>query len=106
KNGEEPVAAEPVRPVLTAISRDMPAPAAASAPADVAMDPHAPAATLPPPPEPPPVPQIGEVGEGEQMQVIKLNALQRMQITDLAKMASDLGIEGATALKKQELTFG
>ncbi len=39
------------------------------------------------------------------MQVIKLNDLKRMKITDLAKMAHDFGIEGYQGLKKQDLIF-
>ncbi|NMO15549.1 transcription termination factor Rho [Pyxidicoccus fallax] len=39
------------------------------------------------------------------MQVIKLNDLKRMKITDLARMAHDVGIEGYQGLKKQDLIF-
>jgi len=42
---------------------------------------------------------------GEPMQVIKLNDLKRMKITELSKMAHDFNIEGAQGLKKQELIF-
>ena len=39
------------------------------------------------------------------MQVLKLNDLKRMRITDLSKMAHDLGIEDYQGLKKQDLIF-
>ncbi len=38
-----------------------------------------------------------------QLQVLKLNDLKRMKITELSKMAHNLGIEGTQGLKKQEL---
>ncbi len=40
---------------------------------------------------------------GEQLQVLKLNDLKRMKITELSKMAVNLGIEGMQGVKKQEL---
>ena len=61
------------------------------------------AATLPPPPEPP-VPSI-DTRDGAPMQVLKLNDLKRMRITDLSRMAHDLGIEDYQGLKKQDLIF-
>ncbi len=39
----------------------------------------------------------------QQLQVLKLNDLKRMKITELSKMAHNLGIEGTQGLKKQEL---
>ena len=42
---------------------------------------------------------------GEPRQVVQLNQLKRMKITELAKMAHDLNIEGTQGLKKQELIF-
>ncbi len=39
----------------------------------------------------------------EQLQELKLNDLKRMKITELSKMAHNLGIEGTQGLKKQEL---
>ena len=62
-----------------------------------------PAATLPPPPEVP-APSL-DTREGAPLQVLKLNDLKRMKITDLSKMAHDLGIEGYQGLKKQEVIF-
>ncbi|SET26163.1 transcription termination factor Rho [Stigmatella erecta] len=51
-------------------------------------------------------PAITEVTrDGTPMQVIKLNDLKRMKITELAKMAHDFGIEGYQGLKKQDLIF-
>ena len=38
-----------------------------------------------------------------QLQELKLNDLKRMKITELSKMAHNLGIEGTQGLKKQEL---
>ncbi|WP_395838138.1 transcription termination factor Rho [Cystobacter fuscus] len=60
-----------------------------------------------------PAPELVEVSSGADagpsdapaMQVIKLNDLKRMKITDLAKMAHDFGIEGYQGLKKQDLIF-
>ncbi|PZR11442.1 MAG: transcription termination factor Rho [Archangium gephyra] len=43
-------------------------------------------------------------GQGEKkLQVLKLTDLKRMKITELSKMAHNLGIEGTQGLKKQEL---
>jgi transcription termination factor Rho len=97
---EEEAVEQPVRPVLTAIPRPVRDDDIqdARASGEEVM-----AATLPPPPEPPSAPQL-EVREGG-LQVIKLNDLKRMRITDLAKMAHDLGIEGYQGLKKQDLIF-
>ena len=39
------------------------------------------------------------------MQVLSLNDLKRMKITELSKMAQDFEIEGAQGVKKQELIF-
>ena len=39
------------------------------------------------------------------MQVLRLNDLKRMKITELSKMAHDFGIEGRQGLKKQDLIF-
>ncbi|WP_395851211.1 transcription termination factor Rho [Cystobacter fuscus] len=60
-----------------------------------------------------PAPELVEVSPGAEsgpsdapaMQVIRLNDLKRMKITDLAKMAHDFGIEGYQGLKKQDLIF-
>jgi transcription termination factor Rho len=90
---------EPVRPVLTAMPR--PTRAAEALAQDEARPP---AATLPPAPDVP-APVIEMPKEGEPMQVVKLNDLKRMKITELAKMAHELEIDGYQGLKKQELIF-
>src|SRR5262249_3918052 len=64
--------------------------------------PH-PAEPSPPPANDAPAAAIARIGEP--MQVIKLNDLKRMKITELSKMAHDFNIEGAQGLKKQELIF-
>jgi transcription termination factor Rho len=94
---EEPAAARPavesVRPILTAIPRPAreEAPSAQIAPPEPAREADASIAAIPRIREP--------------MQVIKLNDLKRMKITELSKMAHDSNIEGAQGLKKQELIF-
>ena len=42
-------------------------------------------------------------GERKQLQVLKLTDLKRMKITELTKMAHNLGIDSTQGLKKQEL---
>jgi transcription termination factor Rho len=42
-------------------------------------------------------------GEQKQLQVLKLTDLKRMKITELTKMAHNLGIESTQGMKKQEL---
>ncbi|MCC6337387.1 MAG: transcription termination factor Rho [Myxococcales bacterium] len=42
-------------------------------------------------------------GDDKQLQVLDLVELKRMKITELSKMAHNLGIEGTQGLKKQEL---
>ena len=44
-----------------------------------------------------------EAGEQKQLQVLKLTDLKRMKITELTKMAHNLGIESTQGMKKQEL---
>jgi transcription termination factor Rho len=97
---------EPVRPVLTALSRPLHQGAEAEGDAEgkPSRDERPPAATLPPAPEAP-APVIEVPKAGEPMQVIKLNDLKRMKIVELAKMAHDLSIDGYQGLKKQELIF-
>jgi len=99
------VSAEAPRPVLTPISR--PVRDDDLQEARISGGDEQPAASLPPAPEAPESPAITEVprGDGAPMQVIKLNDLKRMKITDLAKMAHDVGIEGYQGLKKQDLIF-
>ncbi|MFP2924975.1 transcription termination factor Rho [Pyxidicoccus sp. 3LG] len=102
---EETTVAEPPRPVLTPISRPVRDDDLQEARISGSEDEQN-AATLPPPPEAPEAPAITEVTrDGAPMQVIKLNDLKRMKITDLAKMAHDVGIEGYQGLKKQDLIF-
>ncbi|WP_205525483.1 transcription termination factor Rho [Pyxidicoccus trucidator] len=102
---EPEVAPEPPRPVLTPISRPVRDDDIQEARIS-GGDEEQPAATLPPPPEAPEAPAFTEVTrDGAPMQVIKLNDLKRMKITDLAKMAHDVGIEGYQGLKKQDLIF-
>src|SRR5262249_58792646 len=43
--------------------------------------------------------------DGTPMQVLKLNDLKRMRITELSHMAQDFGVEGTQGLKKQDLIF-
>ncbi|MDP3234741.1 MAG: transcription termination factor Rho [Myxococcales bacterium] len=47
--------------------------------------------------------QVEENAPHAQLQELKLNDLKRMKITELSKMAHNLGIEGTQGLKKQEL---
>ncbi len=104
RDDDEP--AEPVRPVLTAISRPIRDDELQERGSEEDEDEEEPAAQLAPPPSAPEAPNLGgEVRSGEPMQVLKLNDLKRMKITDLSKMAHDLAIEGAQGLKKQELMF-
>src|SRR5499427_3916654 len=95
---EQPESAETARPILTSLPRplrddDVRNGRPAAQPAEPSAPPanDAPAAAIP---------RIGEP-----MQVIKLNDLKRMKITELSKMAHDFNIEGAQGLKKQELIF-
>ncbi|MCP3162644.1 transcription termination factor Rho [Myxococcus qinghaiensis] len=102
---EAEVSAEPPRPVLTPISRPVRDDDIQEARLSSGED-DSPAATLPPAPEVPDAPAITEVSrDGAPMQVIKLNDLKRMKITDLSKMAHDVGIENYQGLKKQDLIF-
>ncbi len=84
--------------MLTAISRpvrdDDLHPMGDEAPAEM---PEAPQAAEPAPP-----PSPAKHGD---LQTLKLNDLKRMKITELSKMAHNLGIEGTQGLKKQELLF-
>ncbi len=93
--------AEAPRPVLTPIPRPVRDEEFQEVRAAEAAEP--PAAQ---PPEPAEGPSITEVTrDGAPMQVIKLNDLKRMKITELAKMAHDFNIEGYQGLKKQDLIF-
>ncbi|MFO0598535.1 MAG: transcription termination factor Rho [Myxococcaceae bacterium] len=47
--------------------------------------------------------ESGDAAPARKLQVLKLNDLKRMKITELSKMAHNLGIEGTQGLKKQEL---
>jgi transcription termination factor Rho len=91
----------PLRPVLTAISR----PVRDDELNEVPEDPSAPPimADLGGSPEPAPSTVIG--ADGQPMQVLLLNDLKRMRITELSHMAQDFGVEGTQGLKKQDLIF-
>ncbi len=99
---EDEPAEQPVRPVLTPVVTDRPQVSDSPAPQ---RPEEAPAATLPPPPPPPEPPHLVEVKPGEPMQLIALNDLKRMKITELSRMAHSLGIEDTQGLKKQDLLF-
>ncbi len=98
-------AATPVsapRPVLTA----MPRPVRDDELQQVGTQDDEPAEQLAPAPPPVEAPTLdNEVREGEPLQVLQLTDLKRMKITELSKMAHNLGVEGAQGLKKQELLF-
>ncbi len=53
--------------------------------------------------EPEPPPAADEQASHAHLQELKLNDLKRMKITELSKMAHNLGIEGTQGMKKQEL---
>src|SRR5215472_5476974 len=98
KDAEQAQSAEAARPILTSLPRPL---------RDEDLHNGRPAS---PPAEPRPtpandVPAAAIPRIGEPMQVIKLNDLKRMKITELSKMAHDFNIEGAQGLKKQELIF-
>ncbi len=60
------------------------------------------APALPASAQPEPLAEPAREGEGP-TEILKLNDLKRMKITELSKMAHNLGIEGTQGLKKQEL---
>ncbi|HVE81414.1 MAG TPA: Rho termination factor N-terminal domain-containing protein, partial [Myxococcales bacterium] len=91
----------PARPVLTAIPR----PVRDDDLQGVGTDQPGAATQLPPPPSTPEAPRLEPVRDGAPMQVIKLNDLKRMKITELSKFAHDLQIENYQGLKKQDLIF-
>ena len=101
---EAPEVTEPPRPVLTPMpshplrDEEYQEVRAAAAHEEPAAQPSAPEST-----ETPVVTEVTR--DGAPMQVIRLNDLKRMKITDLAKMAHDFGIEGYQGLKKQDLIF-
>jgi transcription termination factor Rho len=98
---DEEVETETVRPILTAIprpAREEPPSTEARVP-DVSVPSSKGGAIAEISALPLQAPQVGE------MQVITLNDLKRMRITELSKMAHDLNIEGAQGLKKQDLIF-
>jgi transcription termination factor Rho len=101
KKKESAAPASAPRPVLTA----MPRPVRDDELQQVGTQDEEPAAQLAPAPPPPEAPQLEEVREGEPLQVLQLTDLKRMKITELSKMAHNLGVEGAQGLKKQELLF-
>jgi transcription termination factor Rho len=98
--------APPLRPVLTAISRpvrddDLHDPDA-EVPSALA---HHPIGSAPQNGDDRSIPATVLGPDGTPMQVLRLNDLKRMKITELAKMAHDAGIESTQGLKKQELIF-
>jgi transcription termination factor Rho len=105
---EEPAPAPPaapVRPVLTPVREDLSElkapPPPPPAPAPQAVQPAAPPAAAEPA-----VQRAEPQGRpGEPMQVLRLLDLKRMKITELSRMAHDLGIEGTQGLKKQDIIF-
>jgi len=90
----------PARPVLTAIPRPVRDDDLQGVGTEAGT-----AAQLPPPPATPEAPRLEPVREGAPMQVISLNDLKRMKITELSKFAHDLQIENYQGLKKQDLIF-
>ena len=101
-NGVEADAAEaPLRPVLTAISR----PVRDDELHEVPEDPSAPPVIADVPVSPEPAASTVISADGTPMQVLKLNDLKRMRITELSHMAQDFGVEGTQGLKKQDLIF-
>jgi transcription termination factor Rho len=100
EEGEEVSAVTP-RPVLTAVA---PRPVRDDDLHEVHEEGESPMAAVAA--EPAPVveaPRIEPV-QGN-LQILKLNDLKRMKVTELAKMAHDFNIEGTQGLKKQELIF-
>ncbi len=100
---EDTSAAEPPRPVLTPIpSHPVRDEEYQEVRAAVEAEVEQPAALA----APEPAPVVAEVTrEGSEMQVMSLNDLKRMKITDLSRMCHDFGIEDYQGLKKQELIF-
>ncbi|HSP77908.1 MAG TPA: Rho termination factor N-terminal domain-containing protein, partial [Myxococcaceae bacterium] len=100
---EDTSAAEPPRPVLTPIpSHPVRDEEYQEVRAAVEAEVEQPAALA----APEPAPVAAEVTRGgTEMQVMSLNDLKRMKITELAKMAHDFNIEGYQGLKKQDLIF-
>ncbi len=108
EDGAEPAAAEngeakssSPRPVLTAVPR----PVRDDDLIDASVSGEGPAAELPPAPVSPDAPDLREARAGETLQVLKLTDLKRMKITELSRMAHNLGVEDSQGLKKQELLF-
>ncbi|MGZ3447555.1 MAG: Rho termination factor N-terminal domain-containing protein, partial [Myxococcaceae bacterium] len=94
----------PLRPVLTPISR----PVRDDELNEVPEDPSAPPVMSERPSAAELASDNGAVvtaADGTPMQVLKLNDLKRMKITELAHMAQDFGVEGTQGLKKQDLIF-
>ncbi|MBX5484427.1 MAG: transcription termination factor Rho [Myxococcaceae bacterium] len=98
---EAEAAEEPVRPILTPVHEDLSEvkEAAAEAP------PSAPAPVAEPArPQTSAAATTVETPQGT-MQVLRLNDLKRMKITELSRMAHELGIADTQGLKKQDLIF-
>jgi transcription termination factor Rho len=101
EEGSNGARASAPRPVLTAVPR----PVRDDDLMEAAVSGEGPAAELPPAPQSPDAPDLREVRDGEALQVLKLTDLKRMKITELSKMAHNLGVEDSQGLKKQELLF-
>src|SRR6516225_1469826 len=93
----------PLRPVLTAISRPVRDDDLNAVPEDPSAPPVM--AERPSAAEVAEVPTVVTGPDGTPMQVLRLNDLKRMKITELSHMAQDFGVEGTQGLKKQDLIF-
>jgi transcription termination factor Rho len=94
----------PLRPVLTAISRPVRDDDLNAVPDDPSAPPvMAERSSAEPASEP--VASVVTGPDGTPMQVLSLNDLKRMKITELSHMAQDFGVEGTQGLKKQDLIF-
>jgi transcription termination factor Rho len=93
----------PLRPVLTAISRPVRDDDLNAVPEDPSAPPVM--AERPSAAELASEPTVVTGPDGTPMQVLRLNDLKRMKITELSHMAQDFGVEGTQGLKKQDLIF-
>src|SRR5215475_11224511 len=93
----------PLRPVLTAISRPVRDDDLNAVPEDPSAPPVM--AERPTAAELASEPTVVTGPDGTPMQVLRLNDLKRMKITELSHMAQDFGVEGTQGLKKQDLIF-
>ena len=56
-------------------------------------------------PQPEAPPRQNQKGQGEKVEMLNLAGLKDMSISELTHIAKEMGIEGATGLRKQELIF-